>query len=38
LFQFTGGESVKDWKFIDSNKISNQIDTLEIETAKKTLG
>jgi hypothetical protein len=38
LFQSTGGKSVKDWRFIENNKITNNVDTLEIETAQNNFG
>ena len=38
LFQSIGGKSVKDWKFIENNKITNNMDTLEIETTNNNLG
>lgn len=36
LFKFTGGKSMKNWQFIDDITISNNIDTLKIETSKNT--
>jgi hypothetical protein len=36
LFKYTGGKNVKDWKFIDRNKIANKIDTLEIEISENS--
>ena len=38
MFQFSGGKSVKDWKIIGNNNITNNIDTLKIETTKNNLG
>lgn len=38
LFQFTGGKSVKKWQFIDNETITNDTDTLKIETTKNSLG
>lgn len=38
LLQLVGGKSAKVWKFIENNKITNNADTLEIETTKNNLG
>ena len=37
LFKYTGGKSVKDWKFIDNNIINNK-DILKVETIKNEFG
>lgn len=38
LFDYTAGRNIRDWKFIGNNKITNKIDTLEVEIDENGFG